>query len=193
MRVVRVVRYAVAALPVLFAATSAQAHVGHDVTGFVSGFVHPLGGLDHILAMVAIGLWAGQLGGRALWAVPVSFVAAMVLGGILGMAGQPLHATELAIAVSVVVLGLVVALRLRPQLLLAVAVSGAVAVFHGHAHGIEAGATTDGVSYALGFVAATGLLHLTGIAASELCRVAAARAAVPLAGALIACIGMVLV
>ena len=115
-----------ATLAVFLALTgSALAHPGHgDATGFAHGFMHPLGGLDHVLAMVAVGLFAAHLGGRALWLVPATFVAVMALGGALGMAGVGLPFVETGIAVSVVVLGLAVALRLSIPTLAAMALAG---------------------------------------------------------------------
>jgi urease accessory protein len=143
---------------------AASAHTGIGGTaGFAHGFLHPVGGLDHVLAMVAVGLFAAQLGGRALWAVPATFVAVMVLGGALGAAGMALPLVELGIALSVVVLGLVV-LAGRPwPLSLAMALVGTFAVFHGHAHGAEMPVGASGLAYGLGFVAATTLLHAAGV------------------------------
>ena len=143
----------------------ALAHPGlpghtHDVA---TGFLHPLGGLDHILAMVAVGLLAAQLGGRALWLVPASFVAAMAAAGLAGMAGVRLPMTEVGIAASVVVLGGAVALRLAMPVAAATALVGFFAMFHGYAHGLETPETASGLLYGLGFVAATALLHAVGI------------------------------
>ena len=143
----------------------ALAHPGlpghtHDVA---SGFLHPLSGLDHILAMVAVGLLAAQLGGRALWLVPASFVAAMAVAGLAAMAGVSLPMTEIGIAASVVVLGGAVALRLAMPVAAAVALVGFFAMFHGYAHGLETPETASGLLYGLGFVGATALLHGLGI------------------------------
>jgi len=152
----------------LFALTTslAQAHVGvGETVGFAHGFWHPLGGLDHILAMVMVGLYAAQLGGRALWLVPASFVGVMVLGGALGAAGIALPFTELAIACSVIVLGAVVAFGLRIGPVAAMALVGFFAIFHGHAHGMEMPESAGGLAYGAGFVVATILLHALGIAA----------------------------
>jgi urease accessory protein len=145
--------------------TPAAAHVGvGDVHGFTHGFMHPVGGLDHVLAMVAVGLLAVSLGGRALWAVPASFVAMMAVGGLLGMSGFELPYVEIGIAASVIVLGLAVSLQLPIPTLAAMAIVGFFAIFHGHAHGAEMPADASGLGYAVGFMLATALLHAVGIA-----------------------------
>jgi urease accessory protein len=144
--------------------TAALAHTGIGAQGspFGSGFLHPLLGPDHVLTMVAVGILAAMTGGRAIRAYPVSFVAAMVVGGFLGFGGAALPVVEPAILASVVVLGAAVALAARPPLLLA---CGAIALFgvaHGYAHGLE-GPALGGVRYAAGFVVATLLLHAAGV------------------------------
>lgn len=144
----------------------ALAHPGlpghaHDLA---TGFVHPLGGIDHVLAMVAVGLFAAQLGGRALWLVPASFVAAMAAAGLAGMSGLALPMTEVGIAASIVVLGGAIALRLAMPVAAAMALVAFFAMFHGYAHGLETPETASGLLYGLGFVAATALLHGLGIA-----------------------------
>jgi urease accessory protein len=144
--------------------TVAFAHPGHDGAGLFDGFLHPLGGVDHIVAMVAVGLLAARLGGRALWLVPASFVAAMAAAGLAGMAGVGLPYVEAGIALSVVVLGAVVALRLTMPVAAAMGLVAFFAVFHGYAHGIEMPETASGLAYGAGFVAATALLHGIGIA-----------------------------
>jgi urease accessory protein len=143
---------------------AALAHPGHPVAGFAHGVMHPLGGLDHVLAMVAVGLYAALLGHRALWLVPATFVAAMALGGALGAAGFPLPYTEIGIAASVVVLGLAVALQVSLPTLAAMALVGVFAVFHGHAHGAEMPQGVLGYAYAAGFLLATAALHFAGVA-----------------------------
>lgn len=154
-------------------AGSASAHTGdHTVSGFASGLAHPLLGLDHLFAMIAIGLWAAQQGGRALWAVPAAFVGAMLLGGVLSGAGWVLPHIETAIAVSVLVLGLLIAARHRAPLLAGVALAAGFALFHGTAHGLEIPQTATPVLYALGFVLATVCLHGVGIAGSLIGRYA---------------------
>lgn len=148
------------ALPAL-----AQAHPGHALqAGFASGFAHPWTGLDHLLAMTAVGLFAAGLGGRALWAVPLSFAGLVAVGGVLGLGGLPLPFVETMIALSVVLFGLAVATRKRWPIAGAMAFVAAFAVFHGYAHGAEAPAAVSAGSFGLGFVVATGTLHLAGIA-----------------------------
>src|SRR3546814_827787 len=128
---------------VLAAACPALAHTyGVYGGGFGAGFSHPLGGLDHVLAMVAVGVWAAQIGGRAMWLVPAAFVAAMIGGGLVGMAGVPLPMVELGIVASVVLLGALIALQSRLPLPLSMALVALFALFHGHAHGLEAPAAT---------------------------------------------------
>lgn len=155
---------ALLALFAVAAASPALAHTGVGSTsGFASGFSHPLFGLDHFLAMIAVGVWASLMGGRALWLVPAAFVLVMALGGIGGVFGVPLPGVELMIAASVVLLGLLIALRARPATIAAMAVVGLFALFHGHAHGTEMHEGVSGLTYGLGFMAATALLHAAGI------------------------------
>jgi urease accessory protein len=160
------VRRIAAPATILVALTgSALAHTGHgDTSGFAHGFNHPIGGLDHVLAMVAVGLYAAMLGGRALWLVPGTFVTVMALGGALGMAGYALPYTEIGIALSVIVLGLAVAFRIGVPTLAAMALVGLFAIFHGHAHGAEMPLDLSGYEYAAGFLLTTALLHGAGIA-----------------------------
>lgn len=156
---------ALAAAVLAVSAGVAQAHTGvSSVAGFTAGVAHPLGGLDHLLAMVAVGLWAAQLGGRALWAVPVSFVAMMTAGFLLGFGGIAVPAVEPAIAVSLLALGLVVATALRVPAAAGALLVGFFAIFHGHAHGSELPAAASAVAYAAGFLGATAALHGVGIA-----------------------------
>ncbi len=148
-----------------FAPQLAFAHAGHGTAaGLLHGFNHPAGGLDHILAMVTVGVFAAFLGGRALWAVPLSFVAMMAAGGALGLSGAVVPFVEIGIALSVVALGALVALRATPTISVAMAMVGLFAVFHGFAHGAEMPADASGLAYASGFLAATSLLHAAGIA-----------------------------
>ena len=143
---------------------AALAHTGHgDGAGFAHGFFHPLGGIDHALAMIAVGVFAYQLGGRARWLVPGAFVAVMALGGALGMAGAQIPYVEAGIALSVVALGAIVAFRVKAPVAAAMAIVGLFAVFHGHAHGAEMPADTSGVAYAAGFMLGTALLHAGGL------------------------------
>jgi len=152
-------------LALILAPSTLLAHPGHDGgSPFHAGLTHPVGGLDHVLAMVAVGLWAAVTGGRALWAMPLAFVGAMVLGGAMGMAGIDLPAVEPMILCSVVVLGVATALALRPSLPLALAGIALFGIAHGHAHGAE-GPAGQMLPYAAGFVIATAGLHLAGIGA----------------------------
>lgn len=145
----------------------AFAHTGHaDSAGFFHGFEHPIGGMDHILAMVAVGIFAFVLGGRALWLVPLSFVGMMLAGFALGVAQIELPFVELGIALSSVVIGAAAAMGRPMPVAGAMALVGVFAVFHGHAHGAEMPETAGGLTYALGFVVATALLHGAGILAS---------------------------
>lgn len=148
----------------LLAAAPALAHTGHGaVDGLAAGLGHPLAGLDHVLAMVAVGILAAQLGGRALWSVPAAFLGVMVLGGLLGVIGVAVPFDELGIAGSVLLLGLVIALGRRLSPAAAAALVACFAVFHGHAHGSEMPANASGLLYGLGFALATASLHLVGI------------------------------
>ncbi len=142
------------------------AHVGvGPVDTLGHGFVHPLSGIDHILAMVAVGLYAASLGGRALWLVPSAFVGTMILGGLLGYLGFPLPLVEMGIGLSVVVMGLAIALGVRLPTVAAMALVGLFALFHGHAHGTEGmGLGVAYLPYAAGFIIATASLHMAGIA-----------------------------
>jgi urease accessory protein len=163
----RKIALVVAAAAAILAAgpMAASAHVGTGgAGGFAHGFQHPLGGLDHVLAMVMVGLYAARLGGRALWLVPASFVCLMVVGGALGVAGTAVPFAELGIGLSVVVLGAVVAFGLRIGPAAAMVLVGFFAIFHGHAHGTEMPESAAGMAYGAGFVAATVLLHASGIA-----------------------------
>jgi urease accessory protein len=147
------------------APAAALAHPGHaDQSGFVHGFLHPIAGLDHILAMVTVGILAYQIGGRALWLVPSAFLAVMAAGGLLGAAGMSFYFVEPGIAASVVVLGIIVALALKPPVAVAMAVVALFAVFHGYAHGVEAPLDGSTAAYGAGFLLATALLHAAGVA-----------------------------
>lgn len=152
-------------------AGTASAHTGdHAASGFAGGLAHPFMGLDHLLAMIAIGLWAAQQGGRALWAIPAAFVGAMGLGFAVAGAGWTLPHVEPAIAVSVLVLGLLVAMRQHASLLASMAVAAVFALFHGVAHGLEMPQAVSPVLYALGFMLATVCLHGAGLASSVIGR-----------------------
>ncbi len=131
--------------------------------GFASGFLHPLSGLDHLLAMVSVGLWGAFLGRPLIFALPVIFPSVMAIGAVLGMAHTPVPPVELGIAVSVLVLGIVIAFAVKAPIWLACLIVGVFAMFHGYAHGAELPSAADPVGYAVGFVLATGSLHVAGI------------------------------
>jgi len=145
--------------------TAAFAHpaIG-PAAGFAHGFAHPLGGIDHLLAMIAVGLLAANLGGRALWALPLAFISLMVVGGALGMTGVPIPYVEIAVALSVAVFGAAIAAQRQWPLVAAAALVGVFALFHGHAHGSELAPAVSAGAFIAGFVLATALLHVTGIA-----------------------------
>lgn len=143
----------------------AEAHTGHGATGFMHGFTHPFTGYDHITAMVAVGLFAAIIGGRARYLVPLSFVSMMMLGAVLALAGFSVPFVEAGITASMFVLGGVVLLRWQAPVALAMALCGFFAVFHGFAHGAEMPVDTSGFEYGAGFVLATAILHGIGLSA----------------------------
>lgn len=140
-----------------------MAHEGDSTGGFVSGITHPVFGPDHVLAMVAVGLWGAQLGSPAVWLLPVAFPLVMASGGFLGLIGIPIPGVEIGIAASAITLGMMVVLRAKPNVYVALFLAGVFAVFHGHAHGVELPEGESGILYSLGFVLGTGLLHGCGI------------------------------
>jgi len=143
---------------------TAGAHIVNATQGgFGSGFTHPLTGADHVLAMFAVGLWGAQMGGRPVWTLPVTFPLIMVAGGLAGMLGFELPAVEIGIALSIVAFGSVIALAWRPAELVALVLISVFAVCHGYAHGVELPHAADPADYAIGFVLATGMIHLCGI------------------------------
>ena len=155
----------ISAVFLLATAAGAHAHtIPGDIHGFGYGFAHPLSGFDHILAMVAVGIWAAQLGGRSRWLVPASFVGVMALGGALAMAGLRVPFTETGIILSLLVFGILIAAAARFPVVASMAIVGLFAFFHGHSHGAEMPANAIGYAYGAGFVLATALLHATGIA-----------------------------
>ena len=148
----------------LFVPSIASAHTGvGDTKGFWHGLGHPLGGLDHILAMVAVGLLAVQIGGRALWVVPSAFVAVMAASSVLGHFAVPLPFVEQGILASDFILGLLLLFAPRLPLIFSASIVGILAIFHGYAHGAEMPATVTGLTYGIGFILATIGLHLSGI------------------------------
>jgi urease accessory protein len=175
----------------LSAGPMAWAHTGSTSGGFLGGLAHPALGPDHVVAMVAVGLWGAFLGPPAIFALPIVFPLVMAGGGVLGILGVPLPGVELGIAVSAVVLGLMVALAAKPRLWIAAVLVGAFAIFHGYAHGAELPPGADALAYSAGFVIATGVLHLLGIGFGLLARRPAGRIAVRMAGGAIALAGLV--
>ena len=171
----------------LLAVTDVSAHSAEGLAGgFFSGLMHPVLGPDHVIAMVAVGLWGAFLGKPAIWLLPIVFPLVMAFGGALGVAGIPVPAVETGIAVSAIVLGAMVAFAVRPPIWVAAVIVGAFAIFHGHAHGTELPGAANPLAYSLGFVIATGLLHLCGIAFGALAHWPAGKVAVRAGGGLIA-------
>ena len=181
-------------LPLLIALCYAQAAEAHvhkgEAISLLSGFRHPITGLDHVVAMVAVGLWGAQLGAPAIWLLPVAFPLVMAFGGMLGLIGVPLPGSELGIAVSAILLGAAVMMRWRPPLAAAAVLVGFFAIFHGYAHGSELPPGQNGLLYSLGFVIATGGLHAVGIAIGLLNRRSWGQRTVRFAGAAIALTGI---
>lgn len=161
-----------------------------QAAGFVTGLLHPVSGLDHVLAMVAVGLWGAQLGAPAIWLLPVTFPLMMAFGGFLGLVGVPLPGVEIGIATSAILLGTMVALQARPPLALAALLVAFFAVFHGHAHGTELPAGQSGLLYSVGFVVATGLLHAVGISIGLIHRWVAGRVLLRGAGIVVVLAGV---
>jgi urease accessory protein len=179
------------ALVLLLFATPASAHVLQGQgSGFLSGVKHPISGLDHVLAMISVGLWGAQLGAPAVWLLPVTFPMVMAFGGFLGLVGIPLPGVEAGIALSAVLLGAMVACEARPPLWLAAALVGLFAIFHGNAHGTELPSGESGLLYSIGFVIATGCLHGVGIGISLVHRWAWGRIALRIAGAIVSACGI---
>lgn len=188
-RAARARRLATAALAALWPAL-AWAHIGQGrAEGFLAGLRHPVSGLDHVLAMVSVGLWGAQLGAPAVWLLPVTFPMVMALGGMLGLVGLPLPGVEAGIALSGILLGFSVAAEWRPPLGVAAVMVGFFAVFHGHAHGSELPPGANGLLYSIGFVVATGTLHAVGIALGLVHRWGWGRLALRVAGGLVAAAG----
>lgn len=177
------------AIALLMVPALAFAHPGHGDNGLMAGIGHPIGGLDHLLAMLAVGLWAAQQKDAARWALPCTFVGTMLIGGLLGFEGLNLPALESGIAASVLALGLAVALAVRPPLFMAVGATALFALFHGVAHGLELPEMSSPVAYAVGFVTATAALHAAGYAVVRFLPAAAAPL-VRIAGAVSAAAGV---
>jgi urease accessory protein len=172
--------------------TAARAHAdAADATGgFFAGFLHPLLGWDHVVAMVAVGLWGAFLGAPAIWVLPVVFPLVMAFGGVLGILGVPIPSVETGIALSAIVLGAMVTFAVRPPLWVAAVIVGAFAIFHGHAHGTELPSAANPLVFSLGFVLATGLLHALGIGFGLLVRWPVGRVGVRGAGVAISLVGV---
>jgi len=169
----------------------AGAHAGAGASGgFLSGLAHPVSGLDHIVAMVSVGLWGAQLGRPAIWLLPVTFPLVMAVGGFLGLVGVALPGVEIGIALSAVALGAMVMLAARPPLPVAAMLVACFAIFHGYAHGAELPRGGDGLLYSLGFIIATGALHICGIAIGVIHRWPWGRVALRGAGAGVAAAGV---
>jgi urease accessory protein len=185
------VRDALILLALVALARPALAHVqGGEASGLLSGLKHPVSGLDHVLAMVSVGLWGAQLGAPAVWVLPVAFPLVMALGGMLGLLGIPIPGVEIGIAISAVVLGAMIVAEARPPLWVAGVIVGFFAIFHGHAHGTELPEGASGLLYSIGFVVATGCLHLCGITIGLIHRWPIGRAALRVAGACVALGGL---
>jgi urease accessory protein len=176
---------------VLLSASSAFAHPQKgEAVGFLTGFRHPISGLDHVLAMVAVGLWGAQLGSPAIWLLPVAFPMVMAMGGMLGLMGVPLPGTEYGIALSAIMLGAAVLFEIRPRLTIAALLVGFFAIFHGYAHGTELPPGQSALLYSMGFVIATGCLHALGIGIGTVHRWGWGQKFVRLAGGLVSAGGM---
>lgn len=175
------------AMSIVDASAHSEAGVGG---GFISGFLHPIFGWDHVAAMVAVGIWGAFLGRPAIWVLPIVFPMVMAIGGAIGVMGIPIPSVEVGIAASSLIIGLLIVLGLRPPLWIAAIVVGAFAIFHGHAHGTELPNSANAVAYSAGFVISTGLLHLIGIAFGELIRWDWGKMVVRAGGAVIALAGV---
>ncbi len=188
--IVKPARRLAAVLGAALVPAAAYAHQrGGEAIGFVGGLKHPISGLDHVLAMVAVGLWGAQLGAPAIWLLPVTFPMVMAFGGMLALIGIPLPGAEIGIALSAVALGAMVMGERRPPLPVAAALVAFFAIFHGHAHGTELPAGANGLLYSVGFVMATGCLHAAGIAIGTIHRWPWGRVALRVAGAAVALAG----
>ncbi len=184
-------RRTAALVTILLWAQVALAHPqAGEAKGFLTGFRHPISGLDHVLAMVAVGLWGAQLGSPAIWLLPVAFPMVMAFGGMLGLMGVPLPGVEYGIAASAILLGAVVLFEMRPPLAVAAVLVGVFAIFHGHAHGTELPPGESGMLYSIGFVIATGCLHGVGISIGVVHRWLWGQRMLRVAGALVAAGGV---
>ena len=181
------------ATALLLIATPALAHTTQGLgAGFLSGFRHPLNGIDHLLAMIAVGIWGTQLGQPAIWLLPVTFPLVMSVGGALGVRGVPMPGVEIGVAASALVLGVMIMLAARPRITVAAILVGVFAIFHGYAHGAELPRAADPLAYGVGFVLVTGLLHASGIAIALIDRWALGALALRAMGAAIGVVGLYL-
>lgn len=179
-------------LAALACVTAARAHTdqGDVGGGLIAGFLHPLLGLDHVVAMVAVGIWGAQLGRPAIWVLPITFPLVMAAGGVLGVLGVPIPGVEIGIALSAIALGAMIVFAARPPLTVAAAIIAVFAIYHGYAHGAELPATANAIAYSTGFVAATGGLHCIGILIGEIKRVSGGNQLLRVTGAVIAVVGV---
>ncbi len=184
-------REALLTLLLVLAAVPAFAHEqSGQAAGFLTGLKHPVSGLDHVLAMISVGLWGAQLGSPAVWLLPVVFPMVMAFGGFLGLLGVPLPGTEVGIALSAILLGIMVAIEAKPPVWAAATLVGFFGIFHGYAHGTELPAGENALLYSVGFVIATGCLHAVGIGIGVVHRWNAGRIALRVAGAAVALAGV---
>ena len=185
-------------MAILFAAIPGVAYA-HDGTnlglgGFLSGIVHPVLGYDHLLAMLSVGIISAQIGGRAIWTVPSTFVTVMAIGGVLGLMNIGLTVTELGIAVSLVILGLVIAAERRIPTLIVMIGVGFFAIFHGYAHGAEMPDTAEPFLYALGFLVGTALIHISGVVIGDISRhYESGKVILRIGGGLISLVGLLFI
>lgn len=179
----------------LLVPTTAMAHSGHshEMSGFMSGLAHPVGGLDHLLAMVAVGIWAAFMGGKAQWGVPAAFVVTMLLGGLLAVSGVAVPFVEGGIVLSVIAMGALLAFAVKFHPAVCAALVAGFALFHGAAHGTEMPLEASGLAYGAGFALATAVLHGAGFALSKLCMEFKAELAARVAGGAIAVTGLAMV
>jgi len=186
----RIFQHTLITIAGLLMSSTALAHAEVGVAGgLVSGFLHPINGPDHLVAMIAVGLWGAQLRDPAIWVLPITFPVVMAFGGLLGIAKVPFPGVEIGIALSALALGLMVAFFARPPLWVAAVLVGVFAIFHGHAHGTELPNAANPLAYGVGFVVCTGLLHLLGILLGVLTRWPQGEKFVRVCGGLIALMG----
>jgi len=182
----RTITLIVASVALLAFPSPLAAHEGGAAAGLLSGLLHPISGLDHVLAMLAVGIWGAQMGPPAIWVLPVTFPMIMALGGMLSLVGVPVPGVEIGIGLSALLLGLMVAFEQRPDLRAAAVLVGFFAIFHGYAHGAELPEGQSGVLYSIGFVVSTGTLHASGIGVGLIHRWDRGKRALRIAGAGIA-------